>query len=300
MMRLKMRLGTRASALALAQSEWVSGELRRAHEELEIELTRISTRGDRSAAANVPLSSYSEKGVFAKEIEEALLAGEVDFAVHSMKDLSAVLPEGLILGAIPAREDPRDVFVGARLDDLPEGARVGTGSVRRRALLAERRPDLQLLEIRGNIDTRLRKLDAGDYDAIVLAAAGLKRIERGDVIAEYLDPLWFTPDPGQGALAVECRENRADVLELLQSVHNARTGNCATAERAYLQTLGGGCSTPVGAWANFPQPERSFTLHAMMAGESGKITRMSLTGDENEPEALGRRAAEAILREASG
>ena len=295
-----MRLGTRASTLALVQSEWVASELQRAHDGLEVELVRISTRGDRSAAANVPLSSYSEKGIFAKDIEEALLAGEVDFAVHCLKDLSAVLPDGLVLGAIPVREDPRDVFVGARLDDLPEGARVGTGSVRRRALLAERRPDLQLLEIRGNVDTRLRKLEAGEYDAIVLAAAGLKRLGRGDVIAEYLDPLWFTPDPGQGALALECHADRTDVLDLLQSIHNVRTGNCATAERAYLQTLGGGCSTPVGAWANFPQPERHFTLHAMMADESGKITRASLAGDENQPEMLGRLAAETILHDSSG
>ncbi len=293
-MPLKLRLGTRASALALAQSEWVAGELKRAHAGLEVDLVRISTRGDRSAAANVPLSSYSEKGIFAKEIEEALLAGEVDFAVHSMKDLSAALPDGLVLGAIPVREDPRDVFVGARLDDLPEGARVGTGSVRRRALLAERRPDLRLLEIRGNIDTRLRKLGAGEYDAIVLAAAGLKRIGREGVIAEYLDPLWFTPDPGQGALAIECREDRADVLEVLQTIHNVRTGHCATAERAYLQALGGGCSTPIGAWANFPQPERRFTLHAMMADQSGTITRAQLSGWEEQPEALGQEVAKII------
>ncbi len=145
------------------------------------------------------------------------------------------------------------------------------------------------------MDTRLRKLDAGEYDAIVLAAAGLKRLGRGDVIAEYLDPLWFTPDPGQGALAVECREDRADILDLLQSIHNARTGNCATAERAYLQTLGGGCSTPVGAWANFPQPDRLFTLHAMMAGADGRIFRESMAGDEDQPEALGRAVAEAVL-----
>jgi hypothetical protein len=174
-----LKLGTRASALALAQSEWVAVKLREAHPGLEIGLVHISTRGDRSQATETPLSSYSEKGIFAKELEEALLAGEIDFAVHSMKDMAASLPDGLEIVAVPAREDPRDVLVGARLADLPQGARVGTGSVRRRALLAEIRPDLELLEIRGNVDTRLRKLAEGGYDAIILAAAGPSQSARG-------------------------------------------------------------------------------------------------------------------------
>ncbi len=290
---MHLKLGTRASALAVAQSEWVASQLFSAHPGLTVELVHVTTRGDKSQAANTPLSTYSEKGIFAKELEDALLSGEVDFAVHSMKDLAAELPDGLVIAAVPAREDPRDAMIGAKLDDLPPSARVGTGSVRRMALLRERRPDLNILDIRGNVDTRLRKLANGDFDAIVLAVAGLKRLGRADVIGEYLDPLWFIPDPGQGALAIQARGDREDVLNVVNSIDNPRTNACVRAERAYLRALGGGCSTPVGAWANFP--EREFTLHVMMA-EGGVIRRASVAGSLDRPEELGKRAAEAIVK----
>ena len=290
---MHLRLGTRASALALAQSGWVAAQLQTVHPELVVELVHITTSGDRSQADNTPLSSSSEKGVFAKEIEQALLAGTVDLAVHSMKDLAATLPSGLVIAAIPSREDPRDALIGSRLDDLPIGATVGTGSVRRKALLNERRPDLKLIEIRGNVDTRLRKLASGEYDAIVLACAGLKRLGRAQVIAEKLDPLWFTPDPGQGALALEAREDRTDVCGIVACLNNRTTELCVAAERAFLQALGGGCSTPMGAWANFP--DRVFTLHAMMADRDGQVRRVDIAGSRAQPEDLGRRAAEVLM-----
>jgi hydroxymethylbilane synthase len=289
---MHLRLGTRASALALAQSGWVADRLRAAHPGLEVEIIHLTTTGDRSQAANTPLSSSSEKGVFAKELELALLDFSIDLAVHSMKDLASELPDGLVIAAVPAREDPRDALIGARLRDLKADARVGTGSVRRQTLLRERRPDLELVEIRGNVDTRLRKLADGEYDAIVLACAGLKRLGRDSAIAERFDPLWFTPDPGQGALAIETRIDDSVVRNLVAPMNNATTEVCTRAERAFLRALGGGCSTPVGAWANFP--ERKFTLHAMMADESGQVRRVDIGGRRREPEELGRVAADAL------
>lgn len=247
-MTQKLVIGTRGSKLALAQTHWVADRLRRAHGDLEIDVRTISTRGDQTQAANVPLSSFGEKGIFAKELESALLAGEIDLAVHSMKDLEHTLPDDLVIAAVPEREDPRDCLLGAALDALPHGARVGTGSVRRRALLWSRRPDLQCLEIRGNIDTRLRKLQEGQYDAICLAVAGLNRLGLQDNISEILDPKWFTPDPGQGALAIQTR-NRDRVRKLV-SVLNDKTAEMTTrAERAFLRHVGGSCKTPVGAFA---------------------------------------------------
>ena len=246
---MKLIIGTRGSKLALAQTTWVADALRAAHPDLEIETRIIGTRGDASQAANVPLSSFGEKGIFAKELETALLAGEIDLAVHSMKDLEHTLPDGLVIAAVPPREDPRDALIGSTLDALPLGARVGTGSVRRRALLLSRRPDLELLEIRGNIDTRLRKWREGQYDAICLAVAGLNRLGLQENIAEILDPDWFTPDPGQGALAIEARLGDRRVRDWLLPLDDAVASANVTAERAFLRAIGGGCKTPIGALA---------------------------------------------------
>ena len=246
---MKLIIGTRGSKLALAQTNWVADALRAAHPGLAIETRVIGTRGDASQAANVPLSSFGEKGIFAKELETALLAGEIDLAVHSMKDLEHTLPDGLVIAAVPPREDPRDALVGSTLDALPLGARVGTGSVRRRALLLSRRPDLTLLEIRGNIDTRLRKWREGQYDAICLAVAGLNRLSLQENIAEILDPDWFTPDPGQGALAIETRQGDRRVRDWLLPLDDAVSSANVTAERAFLRAIGGGCKTPIGALA---------------------------------------------------
>jgi hydroxymethylbilane synthase len=274
----------------------VAAGLVAAHPGVAVELVHITTQGDRSQSANTPLSSYAEKGVFAKELEQALLEGSIDFAVHSMKDLAAVLPDDLVIAAVPERQDARDVIIGAKFDNLPAGARVGTGSARRRALISERRPDLTVLEIRGNVDTRLRKLSEGDYDAIVLAAAGLNRLGRESVIREFLDPEWFIPDPGQGALAIETRRDRTDVREIAGSINDADTAQCVAAERAYLAALGGGCSMPVGAWASCSLGRLS--LRAMLANEAGRVRRVALDGDIADAERVGTLAAESIRHRA--
>ncbi len=244
-----LRIGTRGSKLALAQTRWVADALRRAHPSLTVEVQIIQTRGDATQAANVPLASFAEKGIFAKELESALLAGDVDLAVHCVKDLEHTLPPGLVIAAVPAREDPRDALIGLALDALPRGARVGTGSVRRRALLLSRRPDLQMLEVRGNVDTRLRRWREGQYDVLCLAVAGLNRLGLQGNITEILDPDWFTPDPGQGALALQSREGDARVHDLLLPLDDAVSHAHVRAERAFLRVLGGGCKTPVGALA---------------------------------------------------
>lgn len=295
----RLTIGTRGSALALTQTNSVVDALRTAHPGLNVYVRTLVTRGDSTQASNVPLSSLGEKGVFAKELEEALLAGDIDVAVHSMKDLAHTLPEGLTIGAVPAREHPGDALIGSTLDALPEGARVGTGSVRRRALLAERRPDLKLLEIRGNVDTRLRKLDEGQYDAICLAVAGLRRLGLERRITEELDPSWFIPDPGQGALAIQIRSDDARVREIVAALDDPAAAITTRAERAFLAAVGGSCQTPVGAWANGPLrvgTEESgpvIELRALLATD-GIIRRTELLGEADRPEDLGREAAETL------
>ncbi len=290
-----LRLGTRGSKLALAQSHWVADALRSAHPNLDVDIRVIQTRGDATQAANVPLASFGEKGIFAKELESALLAGEIDLAVHSMKDLEHTLPEGLVIAAVPPREDPRDALVGSTLDALPHGAKVGTGSVRRRALLLSRRPDLQMLEIRGNIDTRLRKFREGQYDAICLAVAGLNRLGLQENIAEILDPDWFTPDPGQGALAVETRENDTRVRDLVLAFNDTKAQTTTRAERAFLQAIGGSCKTPVGAFAIWTY--RTLQIKVMVASPEGSsIFRETVESGLGTPEETGRDAAERLLQ----
>ena len=294
-----VRLGTRGSALAIAQSEWVASKLRKAYPDVEIEIVPIVTGGDRSQATETPLSSYSEKGIFAKEIEQALLADEIDLAVHSMKDLAATLPSGLVIAAVPQRVDVRDVLVGVKLADLPSGARVGTGSARRRALLSQLRPDLQLLEIRGNIDTRIAKLKNGGYDSIVLAAAGLLRLGHASVIAEYMDPYSFVPDPGQGALAIQARDDDLSTLTLCEGLNDPAEFTCVRAERAFLRALGGGCTSPVGAWARLITGKTNggstgLAITGMRANNVGQIVRSTISGDSSEPEELGSRLADLV------
>ena len=284
-------IGTRGSKLAMWQTNWVAGLMTAAHPGLEIEIKEINTRGDATQAANVPLSSFGEKGIFAKELEEALLAGEIDIAVHSMKDLAHTLPAGLTIGAVPPREHAGDALIGSTLDDLPQGARVGTGSVRRRALFAERRPDLQLLECRGNVDTRLRKLDEGQYDAICLAVAGLRRLGLEHRITERLDPTWFIPDPGQGAVAVEARVDDARVLGILRLIDDPTASATTRAERAFLAAVGGSCQTPIGASAVLVDGQLS--MRVMLASD-GVVRRAEVKGDADKAEALGRRGAEAL------
>ncbi len=293
----RLTLGTRGSKLALAQTHWVADAIRAAHPSLEIIVQIIQTQGDLTQAANVPLASFGEKGIFAKELETALLADQIDLAVHSMKDMTHTLPDGLTIAAVPLREDPRDCLVGMTLDALPPGARVGTGSVRRRALLWSRRPDLQCLEIRGNIDTRLRKLREGQYDAICLAVAGLNRLSLQGEIAEILDPEWFTPDPGQGALALETRVGDRRVRDYLLAVDDRLSYANTQAERAFLRALGGGCKTPLGALAT--GDEWRMVVAGMVAAPDGSEIIRYIHSDDTRPmspEARGMDLAENLQK----
>jgi hydroxymethylbilane synthase len=253
-MRRTIIVGTRQSALALTQTGWVIDRLRELCAKLGIEadfeLKKIVTRGDQ--ILDVTLSKVGGKGLFTKELEDGMLSGEIDIAVHSMKDMPFELPQGLTIGAVPEREDPRDALissVAATLEELPRGARVGTSSLRRASQLQHARPDLRIETIRGNIDSRLRKLESGDYDAIVLAAAGLRRMGWVDRITALLPPETSLPAVGQGALAIQCRAADAPMLELLRSFQHEPTALAVRAERSFLGSLNGGCQVPIGAYA---------------------------------------------------
>lgn len=289
----KLVVGTRGSRLALTQTAWVVERLHAAHPALEIETRTVRTQGDATQAANVPLSSFGEKGIFAHELEAALLSGEIDLAVHSMKDMAHTLPAGLTIAAVPEREDPRDCLVGSTLDALPEGATVGTGSVRRRALLLSKRPDLQFVEVRGNVDTRLRKMGDGLCAALCLAVAGLNRLGLAGEIAETLDPFWFTPDPGQGALALETRDADARIRSQVMAVNNAYADACVASERAFLRAFGGGCRTPIGALATLDGTQ--VTINVMAAAPDGRIIlRHTETGARGAYKRLGQKVGDAL------
>jgi hydroxymethylbilane synthase len=270
--------------LARWQAGWVAARLG-----APTELVIVDTAGDQRT--DVPLSAIGGQGVFVKEVQAAVLAGTADAAVHSAKDLPAETLPGLVLAAIGEREDPRDALVGARLDDIPQGGVVATGSARRRALLASRRPDLRFAELRGNIATRLDK--AAGFDAIVMALAALVRLGQAGRVAEALDPSWFVPQVGQGAIAVECRADDAAVRAQLAVVDDAPTRRAVTAERSFLATLGGGCTLPVGAYAT-PAEGGLLTLHAVLAAaEGGPVLRRVSSGDD--PVALGGAVASLLL-----
>ena len=248
-MKNSLVIGTRGSQLALWQAQFVKEQLENLYTGLEVQFKIIKTTGDTFPDRSIVGLG---KGVFTKEIDIALLAGEIDLAVHSLKDLPTQLPEGLCLAAIPPREDPRDVLItttGLPLEDLLNGAKVGTTSPRRKAQLLGMRPDLQVVDIRGNIDTRLRKLQESDLGAIILAAAGINRLRKPEVITQFFDVERMVPAPGQGALAIEVREGDTAVTDLLKPLNDPETVAAVTAERTLLQTLGGGCQIPVGAYA---------------------------------------------------
>lgn len=258
-----LRIGSRGSKLALWQAEWVKARLtERGH---AAEIVIIRTTGDK--ILDVPLARIGGKGLFTKEIEESLLAGDIDLAVHSLKDLPTVLPDGLVIAAMPQREDPRDVVVGNTLASLPTGARVGTGSLRRSAQLRALRPDLQVLDIRGNVDTRIRKLEDGQYDALVMASAGLTRLGLQTKIAEYLDPLHFLPAVAQGALAIETRAD-GNARDIAHGLHDPRAAAAVAAERSVLEHLGGGCQVPLGAHAVLDGAD--ILLRAIVVSPDGK------------------------------
>jgi len=282
-------IGSRGSQLALWQANWVKARLEELGAECRIEI--IHTTGDK--ITSVALSKVGTKGLFTKEIEEALLDSSIDLAVHSLKDMPTEVPQGLTLAAIPVREDPRDAVVGKKLVDLPKGARVGTSSLRRSAQLRALRPDLQLKDIRGNVDTRLRKLDAGQYDAIMLASAGLRRLGWQDRIAELLEPEVMCPAVGQGALAIETRNDGGESHEICRRLDNASTRIAVTAERAVLATLGGGCQVPIGAHATI---NGQLALRAVVISPDGtKVLRAQSTGATAEAEQLGRALGEQLL-----
>ncbi len=274
-------IASRGSQLALWQARWVQQQLAKTGQESRIEV--IKTTGDK--ITDVPLALVGTKGLFTKEIEEALLDGRADLAVHSLKDLPTELPEGLVLAAVPAREDPRDAIVGRRLGDLSRGAKVGTSSLRRAAQLRQARPDLAIESVRGNLDTRLRKLDEGRYDAIVLAAAGLKRLGWGDRIAELLKPDVMCPAVGQGALAIEtCAAGPG--FDATRPLDDADTRAAVTAERNVLAALGGGCQVPIGAHATVNGGK--LRIQAVVVSPDGtEVVRGQSEGAASEAERIG-------------
>ncbi|TNY38909.1 hydroxymethylbilane synthase [Thermomonospora catenispora] len=291
-----LRLGTRKSLMATTQSRRVADELER-RTGVTVELVGVTTEGDVSRAH---LTQMGGTGVFVSALRDRLLAGEVDFAVHSLKDLPTAPAEGITLAAVHRRDDPRDALCGpAKLADLPPGARVGTGSPRRVAQLRALRGDLKVVPIRGNADTRLRKITDGELDAVVLAYAGLGRIGRLDAVAEVLDPEQMLPAPGQGALAIECRSDRADLVELLRTVDDPATRAAVTAERTVLAVLEAGCSAPVGAYATVEDSadaEPSLYLTACVAGIDGaRQVRLSASGRPERAEEIGRELAARLL-----
>ena len=290
---MTLRFGTRGSRLAVAQSNQVADALRARG--LEVELVTIRTSGDR--LADVALADFGGKALFVKEIEEALLDGRVDAGVHSLKDMPAVLPEGLCLAAFPPREDPRDVLLtraGGGLDDLPRGARVATSSLRRRALLLARRPDLSVEPIRGNVDTRLRKLDEGLYDAMVMARAGLDRLGLKPEHSHVLSAQELLPAVGQGILGVEVRAVDQPVLEALSSLDDAAARAEALAERAFLRRLGAGCHTPVAGLARLTGA--TVEMDGLVSSLDGRtVIRGRAGGPANRAEAVGESLAGDLL-----
>ena len=292
----RLVIATRRSRLALWQAEHIRARLRALHPGIEVELLPLSTRGDELLDSR--LDQAGGKGLFVKELEAAMLAGRADLAVHSIKDVPAELPPGLALAAITAREDPRDALVSARyasVQALPERAVLGTSSLRREAQLAALKPGLQVRLLRGNVETRLAKLDRGEYDAIVLAAAGLERLGLAGRIRERLAPEQVVPAPGQGALGIECRADQAEVRRLLEPLGDADTAACVRAERQVSLALGGNCTIPLGAHAR--REGAGLLLRAVVAAPDGRrMARAHVTGPAGDPEALGRRAADELRR----
>ncbi|MGN0709254.1 MAG: hydroxymethylbilane synthase [Anaerovoracaceae bacterium] len=249
-MKKRLVIGTRKSRLAMWQSEYIKGRLESEYPGVTVGLSKIVTKGDK--ILDVPLAKIGDKGLFTKELESALLTGETDLAVHSLKDMPMQLPDGLCITAVTKREDPGDAFVSnrfERLEDLPEGAVVGTSSLRRKAQLLAWRPDLDVRDLRGNVDTRLKKLDDGEFDAVVLASSGLKRLGHADRIRENIPFEICVPAVGQGALAIECREDDEEVRGMLGFLNDTETRACTDAERAFMTRIGGGCQVPVGVHA---------------------------------------------------
>jgi hydroxymethylbilane synthase len=305
----ELRIGTRGSPLALWQANWVRERLFQAYPHLRVSLIRIKTKGDKLIDVN--LATVGGKGLFVKEIEEGLLGGRIDLAVHSMKDVPVQLPEGLHIRFITRREDPRDVLISrdrCTLEELPSGAKIGTSSLRRRAQLLSYRPDFHIIPLRGNVDTRVRKLDTMGLDAIVLAAAGVKRMKMGRRISQFISPEVCLPAIGQGALGIETRIADDEINEYLSIIDHEATHLSIMAERAFLRRLEGGCQVPIGAWGSVSDQDM-LTLKGFVGdldgrklvkggieGETGKVQELGMALAEN----LLSRGADEILRELYG
>lgn len=291
----KFIVGSRRSQLALTQSKQFIERLKAANPGVEIEIKEIVTKGDK--IVDVQLSKVGGKGLFVKEIEAALYNKEIDFAIHSLKDVPSVLPEGLTLGCIPEREDARDVYISkthTKLADLKEGAIIGTSSLRRGAQILNRYPHLKIEWIRGNIDTRLKKLETENFDAIILAAAGLHRMGWSkDVVTEYLDPETMLPAIGQGALGIECRIDDLETLSLLATVHDSETEVCTQAEREYLKLMDGSCQVPIAGHAIIKDEEIEFTGLIMSTDGTEKYC---VTERGTDPSELGAKVAESMYK----
>lgn len=301
----RLKIGTRGSKLALWQANWVKQALETAFPSEEVELVIIKTRGDK--ITDVPLAQVGGSALFVKELEQALQDGRIDIAVHSMKDMPSSIAEGLRIGAVPERENPKDILISKKkltFDRLPNGARIGTSSLRRQAQLLSARPDLAMVSLRGNLDTRIKKLDTENLDAIMVAAAGVKRLDFEDRITEYMDDALMLPAVGQGALCIEIRENDPEAAERTMPLDHAETRTAVRAERAFLRRLGGSCQVPMAALGTLR--ESVLTLDGLVASLDGtRIVRDRISGPADNPEQTGEdlagrliaQGAEQILKE---
>ncbi|WDD99010.1 hydroxymethylbilane synthase [Thalassomonas actiniarum] len=291
----KVRIATRKSALALWQAEYVKAQLEHFHPQVTVELVPMTTKGD--IILDTPLAKVGGKGLFVKELEVAMLENRADIAVHSMKDVPVDFPPGLGLEVICPREDPRDAFVSNKyntLAELPQGAIVGTSSLRRQCQLKELRPDLDIRDLRGNVNTRLRKLDDGEYDAIILASAGLIRLEMSERISDYIEPEVMLPANGQGAVGIECRTDDDTIKALLAPLEDLATRQRVLAERAMNKALEGGCQVPIGSYAVI-QGDQLYLRGLVGAVDGSKIIRSEITGSLEQGEDLGEQLAQTLL-----
>lgn len=298
-MNRKYLVATRPSLLAYTQTQQTVELLKAQHPDCEFEIVKISTHGD--AVTDKPLTAFGGTGVFVKELENAILEGRADFAIHSLKDVPSIQPDNLVLAAFPLREDPRDVLLiknGLSIDELNENCTIGTGSPRRIVQIAELKPGATFTDLRGNIDTRLKKLDEGQYDAIVLAAAGLRRLGKEIDAKAFLPVDRCIPAIGQGAIAIECRKDDEETIALLRTINNKDTETAILAERAFMKTVGGGCKFPLGAYATI---ENETVQLAVMLGNhhTQQIIRFSYKATVAEAQQLGKNLAEKIIAEAN-
>jgi len=294
-MKNKLKIATRKSPLALWQAEYVRNHLLAKHDGLEVELVTMTTQGDK--ILDVPLAKIGGKGLFVKELEQGMMAGDADIAVHSMKDVPMELPEGFELPVICERESPFDAFVSnqyASMDDLPKGARVGTSSLRRSSQLLHKRPDLEILSLRGNVQTRLSKLDSGEFDAIILASAGLIRLDMEERIRYQIPAEFMLPAVGQGAVGIECREGDEETISLIEFLNDSDTHSRVAAERAFNHRLEGGCQVPIGGYSVLEQDQ--IWLRGMVASTDGKeMLYAESRAHRDDAETLGRGVAEELL-----